>query len=72
MATAWEYLERTPTNQLDAILAQEAFGRETMPLSAIYVVCAILAGRKPARGSAKEIFLEFACRYAESRQFSTR
>ena len=69
MASLRDYLEKMETGQLDAFLAQELYGRDHMPLSSIYLICEILARREPNRGSAREIFLEFAGQYADRRAF---
>ena len=67
MASEREYLEKMSTMQLDALLFQELFGREQMRLASIFMTCEILARREPHRGTAKDIFLEFASRYADKR-----
>lgn len=67
MASVREYLEKMPTNQLEALLSQEAFGRDSLPLSVIYLICDILARREPVR-NATERFVEFAGRYAQYQQ----
>ena len=67
MASIREYLEKMPTEQLKALLFQESFGGAQMPLASIYLTCEILACREPHRGTAKDIFLDFASRYADKR-----
>ena len=69
MASLREYLEKMDTGSLDAILFQEAFGKEQVPLSTIYLICRILARREPNRGNSRDIFLEFAGQYADRRAF---
>lgn len=67
MASEREYLEKMSTKQLDALLFQELLGGEQMRLAVIYLTCEILARREPNRGRAKDIFLEFAARYADNK-----
>ena len=67
MASEREYLEKMSTNRLDALLFQELIGREQMRLASILITCEILARREPHRGTAKDIFLEFAGGYADKK-----
>ena len=67
MASEREYLEKMSPTQLDALLFQELLGGEQMRLAVIYLTCEILARREPKRGTAKDIFLEFAARYADNK-----
>ena len=64
MASLQEYLEKHTTQELDGMLVMEGFGRDEHTLSSIYLICRILARREPQRGSARDIFVEFAYRYA--------
>ena len=70
MASLKEYLEKQDTPILDGILTQESFGKDRYPLSTIYLVCAELARREPARGTARELFMEFARQYADRRELA--
>ena len=67
MASEREYLEKMSTALLDMLLSQEAFGSTRMSLRSIYLVCEILARREPARGTTRDIFLEFARQYADNK-----
>lgn len=68
MASEREYLEKMPTEQLDALLSQEVFGASQMSLRSIYLVCEILARREPVRGSTRDLFLELTGRFADIRE----
>ena len=70
MASLQEYLEKLTAGQLEAILARELYGQDHYPLSTLYRICAALARRDPTRGNVRDIFLEFAARYAELKQVS--
>ena len=72
MATAREYLEKLETGQLESLLTREAYGADKFNLSMIYLICAILSEREPRRGSAGDVFLEFAGRYVSIREFVQR
>jgi len=65
MASVREYLEKMETGLLESFLAREVNGWDYHPLSSIYLICAILSEREPHRGTAKDVFLEFAGRYAD-------
>lgn len=67
MASVRGYLEKMETGQLEYFLSREVFGWGYHPLSSIYLICQILSERDPARGMAKDIFLEFAARYADNK-----
>ena len=67
MASEREYLEKMETGQLEHLLFREIYGWDYNPLPTIYLICAILSERDPARGTAKDIFLDFAARYADKR-----
>lgn len=70
MASEREYLEKMSTGQLDYFLNLEAYGRNRLTLSSIYLICEILARRDPVRGTARDIFQEFARQFADRRAFS--
>lgn len=70
MASEREYLEKMSTEQLEALLVQESYGRALIPLSTIYLLCRILSRRTPIRGTAKDIFLEFARQYADNQKLA--
>ena len=72
MASIQEYLEKMESGQLEHILAREMYGWDHYPLSTIYLICAILSEREPRRGRAKDLFLEFADRYADNKSISER
>lgn len=67
MASVREYLENLETGQLENFLSREVFGWGYNPLSSMYLMCQILSERDPARGTAKDIFLEFAVHYADNK-----
>lgn len=67
MASMKEYLEKMETGQLEYFLSREIYGWDYNVLSTIYLICAILSEREPHRGTAKDIFLDFAARYADRR-----
>ena len=69
MASLREYLEKMDTASLNGVLFQETFGKEQASLSTIFMICQILARREPNRGNARDIFLEFAGRYADYHSF---
>lgn len=67
MASVREYLEKMESEQLERFLDQEVNGWERFPLSVIYVICAILAERRPG-DSPKELFLRFCEAYADKKE----
>ena len=71
MASVREYLEKMKTEELEGILVMESYGKNRCPLSSIYLICRILARREPQRGTARDIFLEFAGRYADAMEFTS-
>lgn len=72
MASLREYLEKMSTGQLDYFLSREVYGWGYNPLSNIYLICTILSEREPQRGSAKDVFLEFAAAYADHKLLAER
>ena len=70
MATEKDILEQMTVEQLDGFLRREVYGMGIFMLSTIYRICTILSVREPHRGSAKDIFLEFAGHYADCRFLS--
>ena len=68
MASIREYLEKMDVKQLENILAREMFGWDHYPLSTLYLICQVLSEQEPARGAARDIFIEFAVRYADCRE----
>ena len=72
MASIREYLEKLDSEQLENILAREMYGWDHYPLSSVYLICTILSEREPQRGTARDIFLEFAREYAEKQRLVER
>ena len=70
MASMREYLEKMETGQLEYFLSREVFGWGYNPLSSIYLICRILSEREPHRGTARDIFLEFAANYADQQELT--
>ena len=70
MASLREYLSKLETKQLEYLLSRESYGADEYPLSTVYLICAVLSVREPHRGSAKDIFLEFAGSYADNRSIA--
>ena len=67
MASVREYLEKMDTERLQYILSREVYGWDNNALSTIYLICAVLSEREPYRGDPKDIFLDFAARYADNK-----
>lgn len=72
MATEKDILEQMTVEQLDGFLRREVYGMGILMLSTIYRICTILSVREPHRGSAGDVFLEFAGRYVSIREFVQR
>ena len=72
MASIRKYLENIDTERLDYFLSREVYGWDYNALSTIYLICAILSEREPQRGNAKDVFLDFAVRYADNKLLTER
>ena len=70
MASLQQYLEKLDSGQLESILAREIYGWDHYPLSSVYLICTILSKREPHRGTARDVFLDFAHRYADNKDLS--
>lgn len=70
MASMREYLEKMETGQLEHFLFREIHGWDHQPISGVYLICRTLSEREPHRGSARDIFLDFARQTADNQALS--
>ena len=67
MASVREYLENMEPGQLEWILEMESRGKPQYNLPTIWLICTVLAGKKPNAGTPKRLFLDFCERFADYR-----